>query len=253
MVVVLAAKVVDVRGRDERAPELPGDSRDALVRLVLLGDAVLLDLEVDVLGAEDLDQVVGVAARVVGALFDETPAEARLQTAAEGDDALGVPVEELHVDGGLAPVEPLEEAGGGQLDEVAEARVGTGEKREVIALHLPPDPPVVDEVRLEPEDRLDAGGAARLVVLDRAVHHAVVGEPERRHAELGGALGESVDLCGAVQQRVLAVDVEVDGGLVHPSIMATGPDAKGLAIRTLRDSIESPADAFVVLTCSFRI
>ena len=54
---------------------------------------------------------------------------------------------------------------------------------------------VVDQVGLEPEDRLDPVLAAGLVVLDRAVHHPVVGEPERRHPELGGARRQpAVDL-----------------------------------------------------------
>ena len=42
---------------------------------------------------------------------------------------------------------------------------------------------VVDEVDLAADDRLDAVLLGRLVELDGAVHHAVVGEPERRLAE----------------------------------------------------------------------
>jgi hypothetical protein len=50
VVVVLAAQVVHVAGGHERAADLAGDPDDALVGLVLVGDAVLLDLEEDVLG-----------------------------------------------------------------------------------------------------------------------------------------------------------------------------------------------------------
>ena len=53
----------------------------ALVGLVLLGDPVLLDLEVDVVGAEGLHQLVGVGAGVVGPPVDQALAEARLQAA----------------------------------------------------------------------------------------------------------------------------------------------------------------------------
>ena len=70
-------------------------------------------------------------------------------------------------------------------------------------------PAVVDEVGLEADDRLDAVLLGRLVELDRAVHHAVVGEPEGGLAEARGALGELVDLARAVEQRVLGVDVEM--------------------------------------------
>ena len=47
--VVLAAQVVHVGGADERPADLARDPRDALVRAVLLGDLVVLELEVDVL------------------------------------------------------------------------------------------------------------------------------------------------------------------------------------------------------------
>ena len=90
VVVVLAAQVVHVAGADERPADLARDAHDPLVGLVLVGDAVLLDLEVDVLGAEGLQQVVGVGARLGVAAVDEALAEARGQAAGQRDDALAV-------------------------------------------------------------------------------------------------------------------------------------------------------------------
>ena len=84
---------------------------DPLVGLVLLGDAVLLHLEVDVVGAEDLQQLVGVRARLGGVVVHEAPAEARLQAAGERDHAGRVAREQLQVDVGLAALVALEEAG----------------------------------------------------------------------------------------------------------------------------------------------
>ena len=66
-------------------------------------------------------------------------------------------------------------------------------------------------------------------MLDRAVHHPVVGEAECRHLEFGGARGERVDLACTVEQRVFAVDVQVDRSAAHPSIIpmrADGVDTK---------------------------
>ena len=45
-----------------------------------------------------------------------------------------------------------------------------------------------------------------------AVHDAVVGQPERRLAEVRGALGERLDLARAVEQRVLGMDVQMGAG-----------------------------------------
>ena len=123
-------------------------------------------------------------------------------------------IQQLEVDARLAPPEPLQEAGGAQLDEVAKAGVARREQGDVVALNPRPRghgrAPIVDEVRLEAEDRLDAGLAARLVVLDRAVHHPMVGEPKGRHLELRRPSRKVADLARSVEQRVLAVDVKVD-------------------------------------------
>ena len=231
VLVVLASQVVDVGGGDQRPAELAGVADDALVGLRLLGDPVLLHLEVDIVGAEHLDQVVEMGAGVVGALFDQATAKARLQAAGERDHTVGVALEQLHVDVRLAAPEALEEAGRGELDQVAEAGVVGGHQGEVVALHPALGAAIVDQIGLEPEDRLDPVLATGLVVLDRAVHHPVVGEPERRHPEFGRPRGEPAidlvgslvdDLAGAVEQRVLAVHVQMDHVPAHRPIIATG-------------------------------
>ena len=122
--------------------------------------------------------------------------------------------EHLHVDVGLAAREALEEAGRGELDQVGEAGVVFGQQGEVVALVLRlllDRLDVVDEVGLEAGDRLDPVLLAGLVEVDGAVHHAVVGEPEGGLAHLRGARRHRVDLAGAVEQRVLAVGMQMDG------------------------------------------
>ena len=188
---------------------------DSLVGLVLLGDPVLLHLEVDLLGAEGLDQVVEVGAGVVGALFDQAPAEARLQAAGEDDHALGVRGQQLHVDVRLAAREALEEAGRGELNQVGETAVVLGQQGDVVALVarlLLDRVAVLDEVGLEPNDRLDPVLAAGLVEVDGPVHHAVIGEAKGGLTELCGTRRHRLDLAGAIEQRVLTVGVQVGGG-----------------------------------------
>ena len=157
------------------------------------------------------------AAGVLEAPVDDPPARTRGEATGERDDAVAVALEQLHVDARLAAVQALEEAGAGELREVLEALVVLREQREVVALDLAlADRAVVDEVGLEAQDRLDVVLPAGLEELDRAVHHAVVGEAQRGLPELGRAGGELVDLAGAVQQRVLRVDVQMcDGGRAH--------------------------------------
>ena len=207
--VVLAAQVVDVGGADQRPAHLPRDPHDALVGAVLLGDLVVLDLEVDVVGAEHPHQLVGVRAGLLLALLHDALAEARLEAPGERDHALRVGVEQLHVDVGLAAAEAVEVAERGELDQVLEARLVAGQERQVVALvaDFLAVVAVLAEIGLEAQDRLDVMLPAGLVELDGPVQDAVVGEPQGRHPQLGAAGRERVDLAGAVEQRVLGVDV----------------------------------------------
>jgi hypothetical protein len=116
---------------------------------------------------------------------------------------------------------------------------------------------VIDEVGLEADDRLDPGGRTGLVVLDGAVHHPVIGEPQGRHPQLGRPIGERVadhlavrvaalELARAVEQGVLAVDVKMDRTralTAHRAIFASGPDDTGGRIRNLRGSEHALAAA----------
>ncbi len=173
---------------------------------------------------------------VGGSLFDQAPAEPRLQAAGQGDDTVGVARQQLGIDVGLAAVEALEVAGRGELDEVAKAGVVGGQQRQVVALDAALGAAVVDEIGLEAEYRLDPVLAAGLEMLDGSVHHAVVGETQRRHLELRRPRRHRVDLARPVEQRVLAVDVQMCDVPAHRSIMASEPDVTGRRLPKLRRS-----------------
>ena len=161
--------------------------------------------------------------RVLDAVFGEALTEAGGEAAGERDHAFGVARDLREVDGRLAALQPLQEAGGGELDEVAVTGVVGGQQREVVAL----DPRaggvgsigggrgvIVHEIYLAADDRLDAVLSAGLVELHRAVHHAVIGETEGGLLELRGAGGERFDLAGAVEQGVLGVHMQMGAGEV---------------------------------------
>jgi len=78
----------------------------------------------------------------------------------------------------------------------------------------------VGEVRLEAQDGADLLLLRRLVEAPRAVHVAVVGDGQAVLAELPDVLDEVGNPARAVEQRVLAVRVEVDERhrSAHPSL-----------------------------------
>ena len=111
---------------------------DRLVGLLLLGDAVLLDLEVDVLGAEDLDEVVEVGARVVRRGPRRCAlAEARGEAAGERDDALGVARRAgSRSTAGLPRCRPSRKPALESLTRLRKPSSVGGEQRQVVALDL---------------------------------------------------------------------------------------------------------------------
>jgi hypothetical protein len=129
-------------------------------------------------------------------------------------------------------VQALEEPGAGELDEVAIARVGLGQQREVVALLARRGvAAVVDEIDLAALDRLDPVLLAGLEQLDGAIHHPVVGKAQGGLPEGRGALGERVDRAGSVEQGVLRVDMEMGaggGGHGRENLAAGSDGARGV-------------------------
>jgi len=84
----------------------------------------------------------------------------------------------------------------------------------------------------------------------------VIGEPERGHPQLRRPGSQAIDLAGAVEQRVLAVDMEVDGA--HALMISVAPDATGTTSRTVRGfrivivwliGLVAPAQLRAIIAC----
>ncbi len=205
---VLVAEVVDVAGGDERQARALGEAGQLGVDSRLRLEARVLDLDVGLVAAEDLEEPVEVTRRVGLARFLERLRDASREAAGERDQTCRVPLQQLPVDARLVVI-PLQIARRGELDEVAVACARLGQEGQVgIALLLPGR--VVADVDLAADDRLDALLACLLVELHRARERPVVGERDGGHLELGGAGGKGRDAAGAIENRKLGVDVQVD-------------------------------------------
>ena len=94
------------------------------------------------------------------------------------------------------------------------------------------------DVDLAAEDRLDAALAGRVVEHHRREHVAVLGHRQRRHLQRGGLVEQFVDAAGAVEQRELGVEMEMDE-LSHRALTPSGrrDPGRGARIRTYSHSI----------------
>ena len=156
---------------------------------------------------------------VLGPVLLERLADAAGEAAGERDQAARVALEQLPVDARLRVV-ALEVAERAELDQVRVAGVRLGQQRQVrVAARA--RVAVVGDVDLAADDRLDPLVARGLVEVDRAGERAVVGERHRRHLELGRAGGERGDPARPVEDRVLAVDVQVDEVGAHGRAIRT--------------------------------
>ena len=207
---VFVPEVVDVAGGDERQAGRPRDLREGGVDPLLHLEAGVLDLQVDGLAPEDVDEARHLRLGLGSLPVLERLGDPAREAAGESDDPLPVRREQVPVDARLVVV-ALEEAGRGELDQVRVALVGLGQQRQV-RVALPLRQPVVGDVDLAAEQRLDALLARLAVELDRAGEAPVVRERHRRHLQLGRPSGQLGDPAGPVEDRVLRVDVEVDEG-----------------------------------------
>jgi hypothetical protein len=125
-----------------------------------------------------------------------------------------VALEQLPVDAGLVVV-ALQVPEAGERDQVRVTGVVLREQRQVrvpLGLRLA----VFGDVDLAAEDRLDAVLLGLLDELTAPARAPVVGEPRRRHLELGGPRRELGNPARPVEDRVLGVDVQVnERGLTH--------------------------------------
>jgi hypothetical protein len=68
----------------------------------------------------------------------------------------------------------------------------------------------VGHVGLAADDGADARVLGLLVEFNDPVHHAVVGDGQRGHAQLLGVVNGLADAAAAVEQAVLGVEMQVD-------------------------------------------
>ena len=211
--------------------ELLGDLEQLRVRAVLIGDAVVLQLDEEVVAPEDLLESGRLLQSRSLVALQQRLQDLAAEAARRDDEALVVRVEQLPVDLGLHVV-ALEVGAARELDQVAVADVGLGQRGEVV-VRLAPALDVaagvvlaapasgslravlVGLVELGADDRLEAVVLGRPVEVEDAVHVAVVGDPDRRLA-VGGRLGHHVaDPRRPVEHRELGVQMQMGERVGH--------------------------------------
>ena len=218
--VIRLSQVVHVVRADEGKPEIGGDRRQPAVHHPLVVDAVVLHLEEEVVGTQDVPEGPRRLPRAVRTVAAEVGGDLSLEATAESDEAAGVLVEQVLVDARLG-VEPLGVARGDELDEVVVARPVGCQQHQVVG-GLPRDAAsaeaaAVGDVDLAADDGLDPPRACLVVEGDGREEIPVLGDGHRGHSQGLDLIQHLSDAAGAVEERELGVQVEVHelGGLGH--------------------------------------
>ncbi len=211
---VFPAQVVRIVGEHHRESELVRELKDPSVDLVLALDAVVLNLEVIAIGKRAGIELRRLFGPIVSSELEVLRHFAR-ETRAEDDDALVVLREDLVVESGF-PVEALRVSAGCEPDKVPVAREIARQEHEMCVLGRGVLGPLllpsiaVRDVGLEAEDRLDLLLPGLLLELPGPVKIAVIGDGERGHAHGDGLADQVVDPVGSVEERILAMAVQVN-------------------------------------------
>ncbi len=184
-----------------------------MLTIALIVDALVLHLEKEIAGAEDVAIGRGGLHRLGVLLGADAGRDLALEAAAEADESGRMRREQVLVDARLV-VEALGVAGRDELDQVVIALAGRGEEHEVVggfprrpALRAPVTRSHID---FAAENRVDATLARLVVKDDRREHVAVLGDRHRRHLQLDRFVEQLLDPAGAVEQRVFRVQVQMD-------------------------------------------
>ena len=206
--VVLPPQVVGVVGSHQGDAGLPVQLQKTAVDGLLLGDAVVLQLQIIISPAEQ--RVIAQGGLLCSGIIAVHQQALHLprQTGGQAHQAPGVLLQKVPVHPGLV-VKALGKACGAQLDKILVALLVFAQQNQVPRLivqlvHLV-KPGAGRHVQLAADDGLDPRLFGGLVEIHAAVHDAVVGDGHRGLAQLLDPLHQRTQAAGAIQQAVFGM------------------------------------------------
>ena len=209
---VLRPQVVGVVGADQRDARLLMDAEQIPVHQRLLGDTVILQLQIEVILPEDLLHGQGVLLSPVVVAVYQSLGDLPGQTGRQGDEALAVLAQQVQIDAGL-DVKALHKCLTHHVRQVPVARLVFTQQHQMPGLGVIfmnfVEPGAAGHIHLAPDDRMDALCFAGPVEVDGSVHDPVVGDGHRRLAHFPDAGRKVPDAAGTVQQAVFRMHMKM--------------------------------------------
>ena len=212
---VLSAQIVAVVRHHQRQLQLPRQAEQEGIDLGLLGNAVILELQIEAVRSEDRAVFPGDLLRSLVVVDLEPAGDGARQTGRQGDQTLRMGPQQIHVDPG-PPVKALQKAHGDHVAQIPVAGLVFTEENQVGALPVHAVNLVKAGTRghvdLAADDGLHPGSLRRLVEVDHAVHDAVIRDRNGVLAQLLDPVHQPPDPARAVQQAVFRMQMQMDEG-----------------------------------------
>ena len=190
-------------------PDSLREADEVAVDARVLLEALVLDFEEEIAFAENIVQTVGVRAGLIVLFGEEGVGDFAAQTGGERDQSFAVLGEELMVHARLV-IKAVEIAGGDELDQVPVALFVFAEQNQVIgAFRVGAAIFVIvrRDVHFAADDGFDAVGGGLMVKIGGGKKIAVVGDGYGGHAAARGLGRQLADFAGAIQKRVIRVQM----------------------------------------------
>ena len=207
---VLFLQVVAVVGGHQGHVQLPGQGHQPGQHDTLLPDAVVHDLDEEILLAEDVLHLPHIGHGVLVPVLEEQLGQVPGQAGGEADQPLAVLPDQLVVHARLVII-AREEALGAQVHQVLVAGVVFAQQNQVAVLpaHIALVRAVPADIGLAADDRVHPRVLHGRIKVNNPVHHAVIGDGAAVHAQGLEPLHQFGDAAGAVQQAVFRMQMQV--------------------------------------------
>ena len=207
---VLFLKVVAVVCRDQRDVHLPRQGDQPREHGLLVPQVMIHDLDIEVFLAEDVLHLPHVGAGTLVLAVHQQLRQVAAQAGAQADQALVMFPDQVVIDPRPVVI-TCQETLADQVHQVLVTRIVLAQQDQVAVLPAGQAlvRPVLADVRLAADDRLDPRLRHRGIEINRAVQYAVVGDRARIHAELLQPFYQRGNPARAVQQAVLRMQMQM--------------------------------------------
>ncbi len=203
---IALAHVVRIVGGNERNARLLRQPQQFRNHDLVLIQAVILNLEKEVLLSEHVGVAVGQTLGFLIAIGHDGLVDVAAQAGRHRDQALGVPGQQILVDPGFV-VKAFEKRGGHQLQQIAIAILVLAQQHQVVVAigFTAAGQTLLRDIHLASDHGMNAFLFGLVVELHRAKKIAVVRHRDGRHLLLHHQIHQLTDFTSAVEQRIVSV------------------------------------------------